>query len=453
MWLLILITLLNMTADNDAFVLTYRTTIAGFPVNVFDGLVIIAVVTSFIALFGRYPADRVHPLLKWIMATSAVTLIGASVVASSNLAMQRYFLMTFRNFLTLPAAVYLGYAAMKRPSFARWFTYALVVGSVASAVLVIHSAGSAGENIEFGSSFDLLRNTSLGGDAGCYATALALFAFASGAKIFNLPVRILLVIIGVTGAVFYPHRSTWLTFAIVWSVSAFFVAKVRFSRVLFTGLVGAIFVGGVATAGVFAYSQATGKDFTGWVQKRLISMLPGEHDGVQHHAWDTRLPGTIRELEIFAHEPLFGGGFSISDTDIQTHQDITYRHNTWTSFLAETGIVGFSTAVMIVFGTIIAGRRMVRDATDPGSVMLGAICASIGVYYLFAGLMSLTFNVQRHALDLGIACGVVLRCRAMQLTNKRLHANETAYQCSSPQLHPPLITADEYEAGYQPAPW
>jgi hypothetical protein len=453
MWMLILITLLNMTADNNAFVLTYRTTIGGFPVNVFDGLIILAVAISFVSLLGRFQADCVHPLLKWILGASAITLIGASIVAASNHAMERYFLMVLRNFLTLPAAVYLGYAAMKRPSFARWFTYALVVGSLASAVLVIHNAGSAGEDIEFGRSFDLLRNTSLGGDAGCYATALAIFALASGAKIFNLPVRILLVIIGVVGAVFLPHRSTWLTFAIVWSLSAFFLAKVRFSRVLVTGLLGAVLIGSVATAGVFAYSQATGKDFTGWVQKRLVSMLPGEHEGVQHHAWDTRLPGTIRELEIFAHEPLFGGGFSISDTDIQTHQDIAYRHNTWTSFLAETGIVGFSAAVMIVFGTIILGRRMVRDATDRDSVMLGAICAAIGIYYLFAGLMSLTFNVQRHALDLGVACGVVLRCRAMQLTNKRLHAEEASYEWANAQPYPPLVTADEYEAGYQPAHW
>jgi len=70
----------------------------------------------------------------------------------------------------------------------------------------------------------------------------------------------------------------------------------------------------------------------------------------------------------------------------------------------------------------VVGRRLVMARMDHGSVALGALAALSGVFFIVYGLTTLSFNTLRGAIPLGLICGMVLRCRAMQLTLARQYA-------------------------------
>jgi hypothetical protein len=61
------------------------------------------------------------------------------------------------------------------------------------------------------------------------------------------------------------------------------------------------------------------------------------------------------------------------------------------------------------------GKRMITDRFDKTSMVVGALGATTGVYYIIYGASTMSFNVLRPAIPLGIICGVVLRTRVMQL--------------------------------------
>ena len=131
-------------------------------------------------------------------------------------------------------------------------------------------------------------------------------------------------------------------------------------------LVGSLYVG------MHAGSKVTGKDLFKRFGDRVLSMLPGDRPGVKGKAWDTRLPGTLQELRLFASSPLIGGGFAIQDTPrAESGMNPGLRHNSWSAALAETGIIGFSAFAIMAGSMMVVGRRMVRDRTDQTTVLIG----------------------------------------------------------------------------------
>jgi hypothetical protein len=174
------------------------------------------------------------------------------------------------------------------------------------------------------------------------------------------------------------------------------------------------------------------------------SLLPGDHPGVKSKAWDTRLPGLKYELSMFLHHPLTGGGIAVQDSpEMPEARFVGVRHTTWISVGAETGILGVVACVLVVASMIVIGKRMVRDRFDKGSVLVGALSAAGGVYFILNGAATMSFNQLRWGLPMTILCGVALRTRSMQLTQMRLAAEGQQLQEWAQ-----FETEAPYDAGY-----
>jgi len=169
--------------------------------------------------------------------------------------------------------------------------------------------------------------------------------------------------------------------------------------------------------GLTAASAVTGTDFNKKMYDRLLTMLPGDQPGVQKKAWDTRLASSLVELKWWSQSPIIGRRFGIHENQVLSlapSQVVGLRHNSYTSTLAETGVIGLSAMLLMLGSTFVVGRRMVRAWTDRGSVLVGALAVVTASIFAMLGIMSMSFNQLRGAIPLGVVCGLVLRCRAMQ---------------------------------------
>ena len=183
-------------------------------------------------------------------------------------------------------------------------------------------------------------------------------------------------------------------------------------------------------------SSLTGKDMFEKMEARLYSMLPGDHaGGMKARAWESRLPGTLKELRLWSESPVIGRGFGIHDTweaEPQIYGGL--RHNSWSSTLAETGLIGFAAFGLMAGACFLCGLRILRDGGDKYTLLMGMLGAVTAVYATVHGLATMSFNQMRPGLPLFITTGVILRLRAMQLTELRQMADEQAYWEQNPDL-------------------
>jgi hypothetical protein len=410
-----LIVLINALADNERVILYYRYTVAGLPINMLDlglGLMFIAAVATMSR--PKFLTERTHPMLRWSIGILSVSVLFGVLGALRNDVDLRYWVTIARNVVTLPLCIFLGYHLIRTPRYAWWASYIVVLGSLGSAIFVLMFVRETGEAL---SSFDRLRATSHGGDAGLWAMAFLAFTVVAGVKF--LPMWVSLPLIPFTAICFFslPHRSGWLTGAATLIFATAMLPRARFGRrVLMSTLVGTGLVVSMVMA-VGAYSRLTGKDFGEYISQRLQTLLPGE-EGVSKKAWDTRLPGAKRELEIWMQNPLMGQGFGIQMEEEQTGMSTGaggMRHNVWTASLAESGIFGLLGYTLPPIAAMVLGYRLVRQSPDKGMLYIGALGAVVGFSALLYSVMTLSINVQRHAMPLGLICGMVFRCRAIQL--------------------------------------
>jgi O-antigen ligase len=96
-----------------------------------------------------------------------------------------------------------------------------------------------------------------------------------------------------------------------------------------------------------------------------------------------------------------------------------YRHNVWTSALAEGGLPLFMGYLVTCLLLVVVGKRLVRARMDQGTVMMGAIASLHGFMSIVFAAATMTFNQQRPAIPLGLICGLLLRTRDMQLAVAR----------------------------------
>jgi O-antigen ligase len=201
--------------------------------------------------------------------------------------------------------------------------------------------------------------------------------------------------------------------------------------------------------GTVVLSRFSQSDQAATMMNRVKTVLPGFKDDSLSYgkAWDTRTSGIMAELRIWSDSPLLGSGFAYAGArDYGFGDETSFNHNVWTSTLAKMGLVGLAAYLTPVLGLIVVGRRMVRDKTDKGVVLMGVIVATTGAYMLVLGASTMSFNVERGALVLGILCGVVFRARAMQLQTMQGYAGSYA---AGEYENAPTFASDEY--GYAQA--
>jgi hypothetical protein len=252
-------------------------------------------------------------------------------------------------------------------------------------------------------------------------SALTVLAFGvvAGARI--LPTWLALMLIPLAGVGYFsvPHRSNWVVGALTLVYAAFFLPRVNFGRRVSASLFLALGLGACMFVAVGMYSRMTGRDFGEYVSRRLASLLPGDETGSQRKAWASRLPGAKRELEIFMQNPAMGQGFGIQMEEEATGRSTAYgsfRHNVWTASLAESGIFGLAGYILPPLFATVIGYRLVRQGGDRGTVFMGALGSVVGFASLVFSPLTLSINIQRMAIPLGLACGMLFKVRAMQLT-------------------------------------
>ena len=430
MWFLYVLTFVNALAHNKTVALRYRIDV-GFPIGIFDALLGLGLLAAVVGHRNFVRTDRTHPLLGWTVVLFAVAILAGAFGAFTSNADLRWILTALRNLATLPVCVVSGYYLLSGPRAARHYPYLQVFAGVGAALVVLLFFRSAAADPGSSRDINTLRAVAyVTNYAGIGATLLLFMIIA---KMSPFPVWLAIVMSGFCfiGQFATLSRSDWLaTIAGVLAIY-FLLPSYRPKGKVVAALVGPPLIAVFLWAGLVFASAVTGRDFEKQMYDRVLSMLPVDNPGTEtrRKAWDTRLSATLKELEWFARSPLIGQGFGVHETKqamLGRREMEGLRHNTWSSTLAETGLVGFSAMACVVFGTIVVGRRMARDAIDPQQAIMGALGVITGSHYLFHGLATMSFNQMRWAIPLGIICGVVLRARALQLTQLRI-AYETAY--------------------------
>jgi hypothetical protein len=431
MWFLVLVIFFNALADHD-LVLRYRLSLGGFPVNAFDVLLLIlGPVAVLISRRSAFPTERVHPALPWIFVLFVAAMGGGLIGSVMSGISLRSTVTTLRNLFTIPLCVWLGYCMLLQPRSAERVSYAHVYAGIVTAFFVLLYFGQKATTLAPGGNIDVLRAMKyIAGYAGI-AAVLLLYSMVSGVRMFRPWLAIPLCGFCFLGQFATLSRSDWLAVSAAVAVVYFLLPAASRGGKIAAVLIGPPLAMIFLWLGLFAASALTGQDFNKKMADRLYSMLPGDTPGVkQRKAWDTRLKSTLKELEWWASSPLFGRGFGIHDAKVHTltrAEAEGLRHNTWVSTLAETGLIGFSAVALVFAGTFVVGRRLVRDAVDRGSLLLGALAVITATMLAVLGLTTQSFNQVRGAIPLGIVCGLALRCRAMQLTTLRQQQQADGY--------------------------
>jgi hypothetical protein len=429
MWFLVLLSFFNALADND-LVLRYRVTVGGFPVSAFD--VLLLVLGPIAVMMSRrhaYPTERAHPVLAWIFILFIGAAVGGligSVISGIGL---RSTITTLRNLISLPITVWLGYCLLLQPRSAERMCYVQVIVGIVTAVFVLLSFGHKAAALRADAGTEVLRDVKYVAVYAGMAAVLVLYATVSGVQMFRLGLAVVVFGLCLLGQCATLARSDWVAVLFAIAVVYFLLPASRRGSKVAAAVLGPPVALACLWVGLFTASAITGQDFNKKMTDRVMSLMPGDTPGVKKKAWDTRLASALVELKWWSESPLFGRGFGIHDVKLPLltpDQAIGLRHNTWTSTLAETGLIGFSAMALVVGSTFVVGRRMVRDWTDRGSVLVGALGVVTASMFGLLACMTMTFNQVRGAIPLALVCGVVLRARAMQQTALRLQQLEAA---------------------------
>jgi hypothetical protein len=419
MWFLALLILLNALFNNTTFVNSYRLYIAGLPLNIFDGLVVLGVICALLrprSTVKYVRTTRIHPAMMWMFALFTVAIFGGLIGGASNGASNREIITCLRNFLVAPAALYFGYFLIANVKSSRQFLYIVVAAGLVVSFMIVVFFKSKTETRTFGHLNDARAVAYISTYAGL-ATALLFYSVSSGMRLLPL-----LIAWGMMGACLLGQfttlsRSDWISAAAAMCAAFALLPKQQRLRSAFRAAMAVPVLIASLWVGMYLGTQVSGKNMFNTMHDKILSLLPGETPGVKAKAWDTRLPGMKREVREFLSSPLIGGGFAIDDTaQMEGQYYAGLRHNTWTSTLAETGLLGFSAFALMVGSSIVVGWRMVRARTDQTTVLIGALGVITGCFYIVHGFATMSFNQMRWGLPLFITAGVILRTRQMQLT-------------------------------------
>jgi hypothetical protein len=414
----ILLMVVNYAADREKFFLAYRIDVFGMPINVLDALVAVGTVLAVFS-FGKreYATERTHPGLKWTVGLLVVATFGGAGMALVTGCEPREIALMGRNVLNLAFAILIGYCAVSNLGGAKRAGYWFVISSFLSACSALYFMRESAELLSSTSSatFQELRTINMGGDLGVVCASFLAFAMVSGLRYLPWAIGLGAFFISAVGSFSLPHRSAYVAGGLTLAYALVALPPVPLGRrAKVTFALGLALLASLLLATAL-YSRMTGRDFQGYVTKRLVSILPSSEVRKENHAWDTRLPGIQVELSMWLGSPILGRGFGSQDVlGKNTIGAGSFRHNVWTSSLAEGGLPLFVGYALPCVLCVVVGRRLVRDRFDKVTVMIGAIAALHGVLTILYASTTMSINMQRPAISLGLICGLLLRTREIQ---------------------------------------
>ena len=412
--------LLDAILNNNTFVLEYRVNLAGMPINIYDGLTALLFLGCLIPRSGRrhyFHADHTHGLLiAACIAFSLAFLIGVFGAAIHGVNPRDMF-TSARNLATFPLFLVIAYRLTMNFPRCIWLLRMEIVAGVAAAVLIAWSFLVRGQEVFHLRDVNLLRESQYVSNFAGIAAALLLYMVVSDVTLMPRLLAIILAICCFGGQFATLARSDWVA-CMSGIVVVFFLLpkKQRFVRAVaslagIAGLLVALWIG------ITLADRITGHDLQSVMIDRVRSLLPGyTRDTGRAQAWDTRTEAAAEELILWMQSPVIGRGLAIQNQEENALMGYSFKHNAWTSTLAETGLIGFSGMLLVFGGVVLVGARMVRDRLDRTSVLVGALGVITGVHMAVLGVTTMSFNGQRPAILVAIVGGLVWRCRAMQQT-------------------------------------
>ncbi len=437
MYLIIIpILLIDALASNSEFILKYRVEV-GAPINILDALLGLGLLVSVLPLpKNRMRTERIHPLmLKTIIVFAFATIAGSLGTVLNNETDNYYYITTLRNFLAVPMAAWIGYGLIHQPKQVRRYCFWYTVAGIGSALAILLFFKDKGEEVtKHDFNVDRLRSMEYGPAIAGIAACFLIYQWISDRRMWPLAVTILLAGLAYVGQCATLSRSDWVAITTCCASIYWLIPKERrlskAVKLVMAAPVLAIFL----IAGVFAASHVTKTDFTKRMADRLETLMPGERETSKTvKAWDTRLASQIRELELWTQRPFFGQGFGMKTLKDDSGQDLgALGHNTWTFSIFQAGPLGLLAQALVAGGCWIVGRRMIRDAIGGGDLnwlLMGGLGALSGMFFIFHGLTTASFDTPRPAIFYGLTFGVLMRARAMQLELMRQqHELEAYYQ-------------------------
>jgi hypothetical protein len=420
-------TFLNAITSASGFQNIYRISLAGVPVGVMEGMMLLGLIVALFAggKKGSDPVDRVHPAYVICM----ICLVFGQIVGMLGMFLHdaplRYKLVFTREFFGMPAAVFAGYRLLPTMRSATKIPYIFAISGVACAALLLWAFARGSERYSLHGDTNALRTTQFITEYAGVGCALLLFSVLSGKRLF--PTVITLAIAGFCfiGQLAPLHRSDWIAqLAAIMAIPLGVLPGQRIKQA-FRLVVIAIALVLSLWIGLHIASATTGRNFHKTFEDRVISMLPGERmKRSDTKAWDTRLPAINVELEMWLTNPLLGHGFAAQEaTGLSEAVGWGFHHNAYTSTLAQVGIIGFAGVVMAVWCPIFIGIKLIRAANDDrGAILLGGLGIVTGSLSAVLGMATASFNGYRMAMMIGLICGMCFKMRDMQLTAARLNA-------------------------------
>jgi hypothetical protein len=436
MWFLTIINIFNGFANNHTLVLTSRFRLGEFPISIIDIFLFVGLLLVLLRMHGgsRFATDKTPASLSVELVLLGIACVFGVVGALVNRTEARDLLVEFRHLVAMPISILIGYHFLLTPKSAPRLVYVMVFSGVACAVAQLWHFANTASNI---GAYETLNNLRTVEYVSCYAgvaAAIILYSMLSGVRLFPLFIGLPLLVVCLVGAAAPLSRSDWISTACV-VVAMYFImpARRRGMRIL-VGLISlpALLLSVLLVMKII--SATSDRNIEAAVISRFEALFPSA-EARNDRAWDSRLPSATKELQLWSESPITGRGFAIqAAVERALGHNEGFHHIVWTAELAETGIVGFIAMLLVVLIPIRVGARLVKDKFDRGSVLIGAAGVAMGVYNLLLATTTMSINTSRGAIPIGIMCGAVLRCRAMQQTNRRIWEGYTSEDAEEFQL-------------------
>jgi hypothetical protein len=435
MWWLVVMTIVNSILHQYDVQNVYRIELGPIPLGIAEALMGIGfmlAITRGGSEHAKFPVIKSSPWLMWIIAPLVFGGLVSLALGTLWHNQSKYLMANCREFLAMPICVYTGYRLLGTPRAARLMPRVLIIAGVLTGFGLFHNFGETSEKASLTGSLNQLRG-SINNWNSDYPAAAALLLFFVLTTRYKLWRTFVCVAIGIFCYVAYASTLSRTAFLVLivgtGSVFALLPKGERLGKFIRAAIVLPLILFSLLGAVQFADSFI-GRNFAYKVNKHFQSLLPSERVGSDVKAWDSRLDGIILETNLWFRNPLLGNGFGAAESYVLSGQatvgGASTRHNSWTSSLCETGLVGFGGLALMVFSMIYLGYRMVHERIDPIWVLFGALSFVYGVvtFCRFSSTMGIT---SRAAIGSALVAGMMLRAREMSLTQLAMERDNPYY--------------------------
>jgi hypothetical protein len=340
----------------------------------------------------------------------------------------RWKLIFMREYLGMPAAIWIGYRLIGSLHDARKFPYMMVVAGIITATMLMVAFNQGAEEYELHKNMNALRTISFVSSYAGVGCAVLVFSVQSGARLFRTWVALAIAGYCFCGQLAPLHRADWAGIAAALAVLPLCAPPgARLKNAFHLGVV-TISLALSLWIGLHLASVVTGRNFHKTFEDRVLSMLPGEtYKKSDVKAWATRIPAIQLELQMWSQNPIMGRGFAYEEsTGRNAEVGAGFHHNAWVSTLTQTGVFGFAGVGMAVLCPFFVGLRMIRANTDRVSTLIGGLGVMVSAQQATIGMAAPGFGGYRMAMLMGLVTGVVFRVREIQLTRMRVAAEYEA---------------------------